>query len=106
MVERPSHAGKFSDFSPCPPHGMFAAMPAHRALVRAAAMLALMLVAPTARAQAPAAPSVPVAVDLRKVPLGSWSEYALTMGSMPAMRQRFALVGRTDKIHELELAME
>jgi len=38
---------------------------------------------------------MPIAVDLAKVPPGSWAEYAMTMGQLPPMKMRMALVART-----------
>lgn len=76
----------------------FAALSLIAGLVLAAARPAM--------AQAPSGPTVPIAVDLAKVPLGSWSEYTVDMGAMPPMKQRFALVGRGPRGHELELALE
>lgn len=49
---------------------------------------------------------LPTLFDLRKVPVGSWAEYAVTAPPMPAMKQRFALVAREGKNVTLELSME
>lgn len=59
-----------------------------------------------ARAQAPQGPTVPLALDLTKVPTGTWSEYQITVGELPPMKQRFALVDRQGKTHGVEMKME
>lgn len=48
---------------------------------------------------------LPLAVDLKKVPVGSWSEYNVTSGAMP-MTIRMALVGRSAKGAEIETQMK
>jgi len=47
-----------------------------------------------AQGPGPGAP-MPLAVDLGKVPLGTQAEYATTMGALPPMNMRLALVART-----------
>jgi hypothetical protein len=65
-------------------------------------MLATLLVPSLARAQgAPAA--MPLVVDLKKVELGSWAEYAMSMGSM-SLTSRWALVARDAKSNTLEMS--
>jgi hypothetical protein len=39
-------------------------------------------------------PPMPMAVDLSKVPVGTWAEYSVTMGQMAPMTTRMALVGK------------
>ena len=39
-------------------------------------------------------PPMPMAVDLGKVPVGTWASYDMTMGQMPPMTTRMALVGK------------
>ena len=62
-----------------------------------------MLLAAPAAALAQAGPPVPLATDLTKVPVGAWSEYTVSMAQMPAMKQRYALVGRQGKNNTLEM---
>jgi hypothetical protein len=59
--------------------------------------LAVCLCGPTiAFAQQPGqGPPMPIAVDLAKVPAGSWADYAMTMGQLPSMKMRIALVAKT-----------
>jgi hypothetical protein len=39
-------------------------------------------------------PPMPMAVDLSKVPVGTWAEYSVVMGQMAPMSTRMALVGK------------
>jgi hypothetical protein len=53
------------------------------------------LVPAVASAQTPGqGPPMPMAVDLTKVPIGTWAEYTVVMGQLPPMSTRMALVGR------------
>ena len=53
------------------------------------------LVPAVASAQAPGqGPPMPMAVDLTKVPVGTWAEYTVTMGQLPPMTTRMALVNK------------
>lgn len=71
-------------------------------LVVAAALLAL---AAPARAQAPG-PPLPLGMDLRKAAVGSWSEYTMTLEGLPAIKQKFAVVGRDAATHSIEMTTE
>ncbi len=70
---------------------------------RLAGLLASFLVplcvafAPTvASAQQPGAgPPMPIAMDLAKVPVGSWADYTMTVGQLAKMKMRMALVGKS-----------
>ncbi len=56
-----------------------------------------------ARAQTPAVPEgMPLVVNMRKVAIGSWSDYAMSMGSM-ALTSRWALVARDRRSNTLEM---
>jgi hypothetical protein len=58
-------------------------------------------------AQAPGQPPpLPMAVDLRKVAVGAWAEYNMTVGQMPPMKARMALVAKSDATHTLEMIMQ
>ena len=52
--------------------------------------------------------STPLALDLRKVPVGSWAEYTMTvaLGAGMTMKSRWALVGRDGNGNTLEMSME
>ncbi len=53
------------------------------------------LVPAVALAQAPGqGPPMPMAVDLTKVPVGTWAEYTVAMGQLPPMSTRMALVNK------------
>jgi hypothetical protein len=52
------------------------------------------------------APPLPLAVDLKKVPAGSWAEYSMTMGQMPPMKSRMALVAKGPTTNTIEMTME
>lgn len=59
-----------------------------------------------AHAQGVGMPSTPIGVDLRKVPVGSWAEYAISAENTPGMKGRFALVSRQKNDHTMEMAMD
>lgn len=76
-------------------------------VVRVVLALALVMVTGgAARAQTAPGPTLPLGMDLAKVPLGTWSEYKLSVAEMPAFRQRFALVGRGSSTHHVEMVTE
>jgi hypothetical protein len=52
--------------------------------------------------------STPLALDLKKVAVGSWAEYTMTigMGGGMTMKSRWALVGRNASGNTLEMSME
>jgi hypothetical protein len=70
--------------------------------------LAVCLCGPTiAFAQQPGqGPPMPIAVDLAKVPAGSWADYAMTMGQLPSMKMRIALVNKTAAGNTIETSLE
>ena len=70
--------------------------------------LALCLCGPSiAFAQQPGqGPPMPLAVDLAKVPAGSWAEYAMTMGQLPPMKMKIALVAKNAAGNTIETSME
>jgi hypothetical protein len=51
-------------------------------------------------------PPLPIAVDLKKVPVGAWAEYNMTMGQVPPMKSRMALVAKTPTTNTMEMIME
>jgi hypothetical protein len=56
-----------------------------------------------AAAQGPGVPAgMPLVVDMKKVELGSWAEYTMTMGSI-TLSSRWALVARDAKSNTLEM---
>jgi hypothetical protein len=56
------------------------------------------------RAQTPGVPEgMPLVVDMRKVEVGSWAEYTMTMGSI-ALSSRWALVARNAKSNTIEMS--
>ena len=57
-----------------------------------------------ARAQTPGVPEgMPLVVDMRKVEVGSWAEYSMTMGSI-ALSSRWALVARNARSNTIEMS--
>jgi len=50
-------------------------------------------------------PPMPMVVDLKKVPVGSWASYSVTMGEM-TMRSKTALVARDASSVSMETSME
>jgi hypothetical protein len=70
-------------------------------------MPATALVMPArALAQAPGQPPpLPMAVDLKKVSVGAWAEYDMTVGQLPPMKSRMALVAKSGDTSTLEMTM-
>jgi hypothetical protein len=66
---------------------------------------AIALIPSPASAQPGQQPPMPMVVDLKKVQLGSWASYAMTMGEM-TMSTRLALVARDTSSVTLETSME
>lgn len=67
------------------------------------AFLALLCIPSSARAQAPGVPAgMPLVVDMAKVPVGTWADYAMTMGSI-SLSSRWALVARDNSSNTLEM---
>jgi hypothetical protein len=73
--------------------------------MRVATILATLAIATPAAAQAPG-PPLPLGMDLRKAPVGAWSEYTMTVADLPVMKQRFAVVGRDAATHAVEMTTE
>ena len=66
-------------------------------------VLAALLLPTSARAQSPGVPAgMPLVVDMQKVEIGSWADYAMTMGSM-SLTSRWALVARDASSNTLEM---
>jgi hypothetical protein len=58
-------------------------------------------------AQAPGQPpSLPMAVDLKKVPVGAWAEYNMVVGQLDPMKTRMALVAKSGATNTLEMITE
>lgn len=51
-------------------------------------------------------PPMPMALDLAKVAVGSWSDYTMTMGTLPSMKMRMALVAKTPTTNVIETSVE
>ena len=51
-------------------------------------------------------PPMPMAMDLAKVPPGSWADYTVTMAQYPPMKLRMSLVARTPAGNVVESAVE
>src|SRR5215472_9899614 len=80
-----------------------------RAMLRSVRILilSLLVLAPAAAwAQMAQGPPTPLAVDLAKVPVGSWAKYSMTMGQMPPMSMKMALVARPAAGNTLEMSVE
>jgi hypothetical protein len=68
--------------------------------------LVLALLPTSALAQGTGSPqSLPLVVDLKKVPVGSWAEYGMQFNEIN-MKSRWALVARDDKSTTLEMIMD
>jgi hypothetical protein len=69
--------------------------------------LALALLAPTvASAQMGQGPPTPMVTDLAKVPNGSWAQYSMSVGNMPPMTMKMALVGKGAAGNVIEMSVE
>jgi hypothetical protein len=68
------------------------------------AALAVLFSLPAA-AQTPG-PALPMGMDIRKAPVGAWSEYTVSLAEMPPFKQRFALVSRDAETHSVEMTSE
>jgi len=79
-------------------------------VLAASPCLALVLLVAPGRAFAQGAPGqpppLPMAVDLKKVAVGAWAEYNMTVGQMPPMKARMALVAKSDATNTLEMIMQ
>jgi hypothetical protein len=51
-------------------------------------------------------PPMPLALDLAKVSAGSWADYTMTMGTLPSMKMRMALVAKTPAANVIETSVE
>jgi hypothetical protein len=51
-------------------------------------------------------PPMPLALDLAKVPAGSWADYTMTMGTLPSMKMRMALVAKSPTANIIETSVE
>jgi hypothetical protein len=70
-------------------------------------VLALALLAPAvASAQMGQGPPTPMVTDLAKVPTGSWAQYSMTVGSLPPMKMKMALVGKGATGNVIEMSVE
>ena len=68
-------------------------------------ILGLALIPAAASAQMSPQPPMPMVVDLKKVEIGSWASYSMTMGQM-TMTAKMALVARDAKSVSMETSME
>jgi len=65
--------------------------------------VAFLLFPSIAAAQGPGVPAgMPLVVDMQKIEVGSWAEYAMSMGTM-SLSSRWALVARDAKSNTLEM---
>jgi hypothetical protein len=78
-----------------------------RSLPSSILFLALGLGMPAAAfAQMAGGPPTPLALDLKKVPVGSWAEYSMTIGQGMTMKSRVALVKRDASESVMEMGVE
>jgi len=86
--------------------------PMLRPMSRSPRLLALLflssivVVPALASAQMTQGPPTPMATDLAKITVGSWAKYNMTMGTMPAMTMKMALVNRSAAGNSLEMSVE
>jgi hypothetical protein len=78
-----------------------------RPFIAALGLIAGVFVPAAATAQQPGqGPPMPLAVDLAKVATGAWAEYAMSVGTMPPMKTRMSLVGKTPGANTVEMTVE
>jgi hypothetical protein len=77
-----------------------------RSLSTSILFLAFGLVPTAAFAQMGGGPPTPLALDLKKVPVGSWAEYNMTIGQGMTMKSRVALVKRDASESVMEMGVE
>jgi hypothetical protein len=77
-----------------------------RLFVVIAALSSASVLSMPAFAQLNEGPPMPSGMDLAKVPVGSWAEYAVGIGDMPNMKTRMALVGRSKGEATVEMVVE
>lgn len=51
-------------------------------------------------------PPMPIALDLAKVPAGSWADYSMALGELPPMKMRIALAEKTAAGNAVETVVE
>jgi hypothetical protein len=76
-----------------------------RGLMRTFLALASLLLVPAVALGQGGSPSTPIAVNLQKVPVGSWADYTLSLNQMTG-KVRWALIERTASGVGLEMIME
>jgi hypothetical protein len=69
-------------------------------------LFALLLLPLAARAQMGSSSATPMALDFKKVAVGSWAEYNMAAGPAGNMKMRWALVARDAKGPTMEMSME
>jgi hypothetical protein len=70
-------------------------------------LLGLVVLAPAvASAQMGQGPPTPMVTDLAKVANGSWAQYSMTVGTMPPMTMRMALVTKGAAGNTIEMSVE
>jgi hypothetical protein len=75
-------------------------------LLPLAIVVSIAAVPAVASAQMTQGPPTPLAVDLDKVTVGSWAKYNMTMGTMPPMTMKMALVNRSAAGNTMEMSVE
>jgi hypothetical protein len=77
-------------------------------IVRCASLLSLVMVPALARGQGAGLGTTPLALDLKKVPVGTWAEYTVNIHAEQAMtmKSRWALVARDANTTTLETRVE
>jgi hypothetical protein len=75
---------------------------------RALVLTACLAPAASSFGQAPGGSSTPLALDLKKVPVGSWAEYSMSIGKGEGMtvKSRWALVARDANSNTMEMSAE
>lgn len=79
---------------------------AMRRLPHLLALVSLAVFPAVASAQMSQGPPTPLVTDLSKVTVGSWAKYKTTMGNMPPMSTKMALVKHSASGNTLEMSVE
>jgi hypothetical protein len=106
MVRGPRDGGASLAWTPPGPSLMLRRMSRSSRLLALAFIASIAAVPAVASAQMTQGPPTPLATDLDKVTVGSWAKYNMTMGTMPPMSMKMALVSRSATGNMLEMSVE
>ena len=80
--------------------------PMSRRFARLLSLCLLLVPAVSSAQMGQGGPPTPMVTDLAKVPSGSWAQYSMTVGTMPPMTMRMALVAKSAAGNTIEMSVE